>query len=229
MNYVAPEHGKQAFNCPHCHAYAQMVWTSLYDKNRNLTQLEMAKCTIPNCRKHSLWMRQFGQEEQQAAGLGALFKEVSFIMLYPLTATAPMPSEDLPEDCKWEYLEARDIAARSPRGAAALLRLSLQMLCKNLGLPGKNINDDIQTLVNDRNLSEMVQQALDAIRVVGNNAVHPGELDIHDEPETVGILFELVNIIVDEMISKPNKAKSMFDRLPAGAKAAIAKRDAPKP
>ena len=66
---------------------------------------------------------------------------------------------------------------------------------------------------------------MDAIRIIGNNAVHPGELQLEDDQSTAVTLFELINIIVDEMITKPNKAKALFDRLPEGAKAAIARRD----
>ncbi|OQS35563.1 hypothetical protein B0T40_12530 [Chromobacterium haemolyticum] len=232
MSYVMPEHNKSAFNCPHCNAYAQMEWTKLYNAKSARTQFEMATCTIEHCQKSSVWMNNLSSSEllmiQMATAGGAQLCGLSYRMIYPQTAMAPMPSEDLPEDCKREYLEARDIAARSPRGAAALLRLTLQMLCKHLGFPGKNINDDIQAMVRERRLSEMVQQACDAIRVVGNNAVHPGELDVREDAEIVPILFEMVNIVTDEMISKPNKTKAMFNRLPDKVKESIKNRDASK-
>ena len=52
----------------------------------------------------------------------------------------------------------------------------LQKLCKVLGQSGNNINEDIKALV-ESGLDPRVQKALDAVRVVGNNAVHPGQMD----------------------------------------------------
>ncbi len=122
------------------------------------------------------------------------------------------------------YLEARSIIEVSPRGAAALLRLCVQKLAVHLGGSGKNINEDIALLVKN-GLPARVQQALDVVRVVGNNAVHPGEMNIEDQPQTAQALFGLVNLIVDNQISQPRHVSSLFDSLPDGAKSAVEKSD----
>jgi hypothetical protein len=131
---------------------------------------------------------------------------------------------DLPEDCAADYNEARDIVARSPRGAAALLRLSIQKLMPHLGAKGNNINDDIKHLV-ERGLPVLVQQALDVCRAVGNNAVHPGELNVHDSPEIAQQLFPMINFIVEDRVTRPREVQELYDKLPASAREAIAKRD----
>jgi len=59
-------------------------------------------------------------------------------MIVPNEAPVPPPHVDLPEHCRAEYDEARDIAARSPRAAAALLRLCVQKLMVELGEKGKS-------------------------------------------------------------------------------------------
>jgi hypothetical protein len=52
-----------------------------------------------------------------------------------------------------------------------------------------------------------------------------GQIDISDDPVTTAKLFELVNIIVDTMITQPKGIDSLFESLPDGKKAAIQKRD----
>jgi Domain of unknown function (DUF4145) len=134
------------------------------------------------------------------------------------------PQEDMPDDVLLDFREASSIVGVSPRGAAALLRLAIQKLMPHLGLLGKNLNEDIGTLVG-KGLDTRIQQALDVVRVIGNNAVHPGQIDLRDDKATALRLFALVNIVVESMISARNHIKEMFESLPEGAKKQIAERD----
>jgi hypothetical protein len=145
-------------------------------------------------------------------------------MLFPPTGTAPNPNSEMPADVKSLYLEAASIQTSSPRGAAALLRLGIQVLCKALGEEGKNIDKDIASLVK-KGLPEIVQQSLDVVRVTGNHAVHPGQIDT-DDPEVVGQLFTLLNVICEYIIALPKKVSGLYASLPTKAIEAIKKRDA---
>jgi len=132
----------------------------------------------------------------------------------------------MPVEVQEDYEEAARIYVKSPRGAAALLRLSIQKLMSHLGQSGKNINDDIAALV-ATGLPQKIQQALDVVRVTGNNAVHPGQLDANDI-KVAEQLFPLVNVIVEYQISLPNRIQEMYDALPNGTRNAIEKRDEKK-
>jgi uncharacterized protein DUF4145 len=104
-------------------------------------------------------------------------------MVWPRLPHGPLPNLDLPPDVRRNYEEASNILDVSPRGAAALLRLAIQKLCKELGESGDNINKDIAALV-QRGLHTKVQQALDVVRVIGNHTVHPGQIDLREtEPQ----------------------------------------------
>lgn len=145
-------------------------------------------------------------------------------MVVPPLVTAQNAHEDMPPSCRVDFEEARQIAQRSPRGAAALLRLVVQKLCKELGQPGENINSDIKALVRN-GLPVDAQQALDVLRVTGNNAVHPGEMDIDGNPELVTASFELINFIVDQQITQKKRIAKLFAALPPSSQEAIARRD----
>jgi hypothetical protein len=130
----------------------------------------------------------------------------------------------MPDDVKADYEEARRIVGLSPRGACALLRLGVQKLCASLGEKGRNIDDDIASLV-EKGLPVEVQQALDSLRVIGNEAVHPGEMDLRDDVATATSLFGLLNFVVQDRIAGPKERRRLFGLLPERKREAIANRD----
>ncbi|GHE85918.1 hypothetical protein GCM10016455_01520 [Aliiroseovarius zhejiangensis] len=130
----------------------------------------------------------------------------------------------MPDEIRRDYDEASTILDLSARGAAALIRLGIQKLCKHLGQPGKNINDDIKALVAG-GLDPRIQKALDVVRVVGNNAVHPGQIDLKDDRATAESLFRLLDLIVEKMISEPKHVEEVYAALPEDARKAIEKRN----
>lgn len=74
-------------------------------------------------------------------------------------------------------------------------------------------------------MPEKIQKALDSVRVIGNNAVHPGQIDLKDDTDTAISLFKLLNMIVEIMITQPKKVDEIYGKLPTSAKEAIKKRD----
>lgn len=146
-------------------------------------------------------------------------------LLFPNARTDIEPNEDLGETIKYDFNEAREILNLSPRGAAALLRLALQKLCKQLGEEGNKIDDDIASLVG-KGLNPTIQRALDVVRVVGNEAVHPGTLDLRDDRDTAIQLLKLINSIAEQMISHPKHVDALYEMLPESKRAGIDVRNA---
>jgi hypothetical protein len=105
-----------------------------------------------------------------------------------------------------------------------LLRLCIQKLCAHLGEPGKNINDDISSLVK-KGLSAKIQKSLDIVRLFGNEAVHPGTINIKDNPDIAIKLCGLINIIANEMITQPKDIDALYVTLPPDKRERIDERD----
>ncbi|TYL88137.1 DUF4145 domain-containing protein [Bradyrhizobium rifense] len=145
-------------------------------------------------------------------------------LIWPASNAGVQPHDDMPSDVKEDFVEAASIVDHSPRGAAALARLAIQKLMIDLGEKGKNINDDIKALVR-KGLDTEIQQALDIVRVIGNNAVHPGQVDLKDDRATATTLLSLVNLVVERRIASQKRIEEMFNNLPPSVRDAISKRD----
>lgn len=145
-------------------------------------------------------------------------------MVFPNRKIDIPPNPDLPDHIQQLFNDARDIVNLSPKGAAALLRLCIQYLCKELGGRGKNLDEDIASFV-EKGLNPVVQQSLDVVRVIGNEAVHPGEIDLNDNKDIALSLFGLINSICEQMLSHPKRIEELYQGLPPKKLEAIEKRD----
>lgn len=203
LPFVPPAFKETSFNCPFCSAFARQAWNRLRNDGGSFLSGTYI-CYCSHCGNYSIW-----HEEH---------------MIYPDFAGIDPPNEDLSEEIVIDYTEAASILQKSPRGAAAILRLAVQKLCEQLGEPGKDINTDIGSLV-AKGLSKTIQQALDTLRVIGNESVHPGQIDLRDNPETAKALFKILNKIAETMITEPKEIQAIYDSLPEEKKKQIEKRD----
>jgi hypothetical protein len=243
-----PKYKSEKFICPHCNILAKQEWFESYnlsnffyklcdsfylDYRHNIESysekeirafIESIKKYIPryifdnilpknlsisfcqNCNNYSLW--------------------ISEKLIFPRTVPIDPPNQDLNDEIKALYNEAKLILNDSPKGAAALLRLALQKLLIQLGMKGKNINEDIGKLVKERQLPSEVQKALDIVRVIGNNAVHPGEINLDDNKEIALRLFKILNFIANKLITEPKELNNLYEEIiPEKIKQSIKKRD----
>ncbi|MGE8370964.1 MAG: DUF4145 domain-containing protein [Pseudomonas putida] len=137
-----------------------------------------------------------------------------------------MPVADMPDDVREDYEEAAEIFGRSPRAAAALLRLALQKLCVHLGEKGDKIDVDIRELARKNVLPQMLIKVADTVRIAGNNAVHPGEMAPEDVDFVASKMFLMLNQIVTKGISEPKELNALYEMVPEGARAVAEKKDA---
>lgn len=210
--YVKPEKDQNKYTCPHCNTLSQMQCDKHHfdsDKSRTrMSELLISnELTIHRC---------------QCCGKKILWIDDTYI--YP-DIVSEEANPDMPNSVKQLYNEAALISNKSPRAACALLRLAVDKLCLELGETDRDINKNIGALVK-RGLSQDVQQALDIVRVVGNKAVHPGQIAFDvDDYATATMLMHLLNMIVTRMISEPNEINCLYQGLPESVKKSIENRD----
>ena len=223
--YCMPELDKKAFNCPHCGAFANHRWYSLMF-NKYDTKVIFSNNNGPISRSKDIILLDdnFRASKCDHCEKLALWKDLKII--YPRSITVESPNPDMPEVAKGLYMESAQILQDSPRASAALLRLALQEILNKVVKGGKNndINENIRILSQQED--ETTQKALDLIRLKGNDAVHCGEKKI--EEETAEYMFNLINIIVQKIISDKKRIYDSYNNIPESKKKSIERRDSKK-
>jgi len=246
MNII-PVYKEDKFTCPHCLIIAKQDWflghnvpliifnlykheflsyrehVSDYEANSIKTFLEYMLKKLPEHIDNRLLPKNLSIARCQACNDYSVW--IYDTIIYPKSIPIELVNEDMDNDIQELYNEAKIIFLDSPKGSTALLRLALQKLLIQIGKDGKNINNNIKELVED-GLNVKVQQALDILRVVGNNAVHPGQIDLDDNKGVALKLFKILNLIADEMITKPKELDKLYeDIIPDDTKEHIKDRD----
>ena len=211
--------------CPNCQSISAQTWyyglgsncvstgtiSSMTGQPILRPSFIIIRATCNSCGKDSIWKKDEDTLEES-------------LVIPKKTVGVESSNPDMPDEIAKIYNEASLVLSDSPRASAALSRLAIDKLTTQLEPEGKNLNLRIGKLV-EKGLPATIQQSLDIVRVIGNNAVHPGEIDITDNREIALSLLELLNFIVDNQISQPRRIQEMFQNLPQGARDAIDRRD----
>jgi hypothetical protein len=216
--YFPPIHATSKFHCPHCGVFAEQRWAAIV-ASRNCYA---ASTIYQQVKFEGSFGIEWSTSRCEHCDKKVIWHEDS--MIFPKQIIVEQPNPDLDADIQKDYLEAANIFNDSPRASAALLRLALQKLCKQLGEKGDNINHDIGKLVK-KGLNPTIQKAMDSLRITGNNGVHPGEINLNEVPDKVLQLFKIINFIAEKMISEPRELENFYEALPDDDKNAISKRD----
>lgn len=210
-NIEYPKYHKEAFTCVNCNAYSKQEWNdrvvssdgTIYNTNQ---KSNFSVCRCQHCGYLSFWYLEK--------------------LAWPLNSSVESPLEEMPDDIKDLYNEARSIIELSPKGACAIIRLALQKLCNRLAGQDekKKIDGAIKKLV-ENGLPTSLQKAMDSIRIVGDEAVHPGVINIDDNKELAIAMFRMMNIIVEKMILEPKEIDELYQLMPENKIEGIKNRD----
>ncbi|MGT2785126.1 DUF4145 domain-containing protein [Streptococcus merionis] len=217
----------KAFQCPSCSGFSSHLWRYepvdiIGDANDSIKFIIIAQCQA--CDDFSAWIT----NEITIAHIPHKrldIKDVSFKLIFPhISEGIPKPNNDMPDEVKEIYKEAGEVLDASPRASAALSRLAIEKLVTHLGATGRDLNAQIGDLVS-KGMPVRIQQMLDSVRVIGNNAVHPGQINIEDNKELALSLLQFVNLIVDSQITQPKKISEIYNSLPKSYRKSIENRD----
>ncbi len=201
-----PARNKSIFDCPYCKGYCEQVWlgltnTILVRHASSHDVIRTAKCKL--CNQHSIW--------------------VSEEMVYPHESSAPEATNHMPEDVKEVFDAARLVSISSPRSAAALLRLALEILTVHLGETEGTLYARIGNL-KKQGLSDRVIKRLHIVRITANEGgVHVGAIDLtgEDGVDIVNNLFWLVNRVTESTIGEDAEDDKRFKQLPANKRKGV--------
>ena len=206
-----PKFGENSFTCPYCDVLTTQRWQQWKQTTVNNVRLNdkliLATVECYNCKNHSVWR--------------------GGIMIYPLDSSAPKPVINMPDDVKEIYEEARQVHIKSPRAAAALLRVALEKLTVHLGETTGKLNTRIGNL-QKQGLPPQVISSFDIVRIVGNEGgAHVGTINLTgaDGADVVNKLFWLINYIIEKTINEPAEIERIAQTLPQDKLDGIENRD----
>ena len=133
-------------------------------------------------------------------------------LVFPRGGTQrPVPSE-VDDPYRQDFIEACEVLSFSPKASAALSRRTLQAIIRDkAGVKGKDLNAEIQTLIDSGKLPSHISEGLHAVRQIGNFAAHPikststGEIfDV--EPGEAEWNLDILESLFDFYFVEPAKA-----------------------
>ncbi len=85
----------------------------------------------------------------------------------------PVPAQ-VPDPFRQDFIEACEVLSLSPKASAALSRRNLQTIIHDkAGIKEKDLNAEIQVLIDSGKIPTHISEGLHAVRQIGNFAAHP--------------------------------------------------------
>jgi len=150
--------------CPHC-------LESFHSRQKNIDLGLDANCRwivyweqCPACNKYIISL---GYCPKMGGG-------VREFLAYPRAISRAPVSSDVPEEFAGDYKEACLVLVDSAKASAALSRRCLQnVLREKAGIKPSNLSQEIDEVLQSKQLPSYLAESVDAVRNIGNFAAHP--------------------------------------------------------
>lgn len=138
-------------------------------------------------------------------------------LIYPIVSSIDIvASDDMSDEYKKIFNEARDVFDKSPRSSGALLRLLLEKIMRE-EFKDKHSKSLLGVIISDQNvkkeLGENIITLCEACKLIGNGSVHSSLLICEDEQKNdVQLLFQLVNLIFKKIVVAKKEENYLLEK-----------------
>lgn len=156
--------------CPHC-------LDSFHEENKedyiggdiDNSMYKLIKTKCPACERIILRLN-IGSVDDSG------MEQYSTKLLYPKGISRAPLSKHIPNEYAEDYNEACLVLSDSAKASAALSRRCLQNILRGVAkVKPSNLSDEIQDILDSKQLPSQLSEAIDAIRNIGNFATHPNK------------------------------------------------------
>ena len=203
--------------CPHC-------LVEFHDKTDSKTigqdvegYYDIEANTCPSCKRIIFYLAQYTY-----SGHIRIYKQRALIR--PKMANRPPVPSEVPTEYANDYKEACLVLEDSPKASAALSRRCIQSIIRlHLGIKRKDLNQEIQEVIDNKLFPSDILESIDAIRNIGNFAAHPiksnstGEI-LEVEPNEADWNLDVLEMVFDFLFVRPAIVKKKKDALNAKLK-----------
>lgn len=202
-------------SCPHCATGIHVEWDESRlgsDADWTLVDARWARC--PAC---SRWIVEFGFWRSTGASLARMHA----IIGYPKNPPPRDLNDAVPDPYRGDFLEACAVLPISSKAAAALTRRLLQhVLREQGGVTRRDLNAEIDAVIEEGQLPSGLAEDLDELRHLGNFATHPiksthsGEV-VEVEPGEAEAGLDVLDDLLDFYFVRPAIRERRRDTLNA--------------
>jgi hypothetical protein len=212
--------------CPHCGIAAKIEFeeysTHPYqDFEQSSMGYELTDGVCPECEGYIVVLREGKCTYSRNVGDNSYLNmnEVDHEhIIFPVNSVR-LVAPEVPDNYKSDYLEVCAVFTLSPKASAALSRRLLQkILREKFRIKRHNLSEEIEEFINTQNAPSYLNDAIDAIRNIGNFAAHPlkststGEI-VDVEAGEAEWLIEVIEFLFDFAFVQPKKSEERRNRL----------------
>lgn len=197
-------------------SFISKSYDPLYKKN--IGSIEFITRICSNCGNRSYWelIKYFKETKDNKNDSHFPIDHEDEVKIFPIKSSIQwIPNDDMTDEQKNLFNEAKNIFDNSPKAAGALLRSVIENILRKKydkhksSLLGSILNDkDVE-----KDLGGKIMQMCKTCQLIGNDAAHSSLMIYLDEnKEEVKFLFELINLIAEQLVSKPKKEQELLQK-----------------